>query len=199
MQAGAEFKPFVELLVPDPSSTMYELLDRSVALGFRPLTVADTYAEMDVLSLPESVPNSVRGYYDATRMMWVYGWYYYPFYTWAVFHAATCVEMGLRLRIDAEGRPVTARQPSFQTMLRHAVKHNWLSLNGFSSFRDDRTGQEDAVPDLTALLGHFLQTFRRVRNSHAHPSQFGYVLPGHGYRSVRFAHDVLIQLFPPTI
>lgn len=196
MKGGDEFKALGELLTPDRSSAHFVTPDAESPSGFRLRELADTYAFMADLALPEAIPGTVRGYFDAARMMWVYGWYYYPFYTWSALHAMTCVEMGLRVRYRSESDNPSSRA-SFADMLQKAVKRQWLTIDGFSRFNDIRENRPDlGTPDLAQMLDQYLMSFRRIRNWHAHPDQFSYMIPSHGAATIRFARETLLQLFP---
>lgn len=95
------FKRLADLTQADPRNQLWVVLDPSIPGGTRPITVADEYAEMAYLELPPSVPDDIRQHFAAVRMLWVYGWFYYPFYTWAGFHAAACAESALRRKLGS--------------------------------------------------------------------------------------------------
>ena len=65
----------------------------------------DRYELMSSLALPNNVPEHIRTYYDCTRMLWLYGWFFYPFYGLAGLHAAIAVEMALRHRLAEANIP----------------------------------------------------------------------------------------------
>lgn len=223
MREGEEFKKLEDLWTPDLSSTGFSVFDASQPDGVRSLKIEDSYATIAKLQLPDSVPIGVRGYFDAARMLWVYGWFYYPFYTWASFHAGACAEMGLRKRLsDAPHLPVKnlkkrkatrPRAPTFDEMLKEAVTRGWLHADQFTRVRDRRARQHQLVElmrsssvelpgdqpepeDLTALILRQLDNFRGIRNWQAHPDDFSYMPSGTGFVSLEFTRDLLVQLFP---
>jgi hypothetical protein len=208
MQQGKEFKALEGLLDPDGSSVGFSVEDPSHPQGFRPLSLEDTYGRVALLSLPESVPPEIRGYFDTARTLWVFGWYHYPFYTWAGVHADLCAEMGLRWRLKAELGP----RASLNTMLNTAVEKGWLRAEGFTRMRNrhanrawmrellesigHRMPPDPGSEDLKEVVSSQLVNFRKLRNLHVHADGLSYMPPGTGYVSLEFSRDLLVQLFP---
>ena len=208
MQQGEEFKQLQTLLEPDLSSVGFSVQDSSHPDGFRPLTIDDTYHRAASLLLPSQVPADIRGYFDTARTLWVFGWYNYPFYTWAAIHADICAEMGLKRRLKEELGP----KPTLHAMLTAAVEKGWLHADGFTRMRNrhanrawmsellERIGYPVApaheAEDLKELVTSQLANFRRLRNMWVHADGLSYMPSGTGYVALEFTRDLLVQLFP---
>lgn len=207
MQQGKEFKPLSELIEPDGSSTCYAVRDPSHPEGFRAITLEDTYRSVEVLRLPEDVPPEIRGYFDTARTLWVYGWFHYPFYTWAAVHADFSCEMGLRARLKGDVNP---KMP-LHSMLRLAVEKGLLHANGFTRLRNrhvSRAWMNELLEEIGyrmpstsepenphQVVSTYLNTFRELRNMRVHAEGLSYMPSGSGFVSLEFARDLLTQLF----
>lgn len=215
MVEGEEFKALADLLSPDGSNNGFAVLDPSRPDGLRPVTLADRYGDVARLELPDSVPKEVRGYFDAARMLWTFGWFYFPFYTWATLHAGVCAELGLKHRFANEAPKLSKRRSSFEEMLKEAVKRGWLTADEFTrlKWRKEKTAKwtemlratglpvpepSGAPEDLQEVVLGYLDNFRQLRNGHAHPDGFFYALPGSGLTSLEVTRDLLVQLYPST-
>jgi len=181
------------------------------------ISLADEYGNAESLELPSSVPENVRLYWDAVRMLWLHGWFYYPFYTMATLHASLAVEMAIKERFEVEGIALTKGNSKFARRLDIAVARGWLVPHDFSNIRRrlerereseelfaalgegraERSLEERNAELLTAMKRH-LETLRLIRNDRAHPDGLSNVLPGMSYDEIEYARDLIAQLFPPS-
>lgn len=119
METPVEFiKPKEHFFEPDP---------RSQSLAPPPAT---QYEIVFYFRLHDGVPQSVRSYMNMVVTLWLYGWFYYPFYPLAVFHSATAVEMALQERFPKRGR-------GLRKLLQPAKKAGLLT----DAFKSSRTGE----------------------------------------------------------
>jgi hypothetical protein len=203
MKAGEEWKLLAQLTEADPSSAGFLVLDPSSSSEARRIGPADNYSAASELRLHGGVPPGIRGYFDAALMLWVYGWFYYPFYTWAGFHAGAAAEAALRARFNAPSKKRT-----FASMIDQAVARKWITPERFrrivlqkeeaarlSEISSD-IGEAAARYDWNEHLRPQLAAFRSVRNWHAHPESLNYVTPHMGYDLLEFSSDIISQLFP---
>lgn len=206
------FKPLAELKQADSRNQLWVVLDRSAPGGTRPLTLEDEHAEMACLELPPSVPENVRHDFAAVRMLWTYGWFYYPFYTWAGFHAAICAEGALLQRLGYSERR-DEHSPGLRSLLKEAVSLGLIRDEGFEHaqrLRKARDEDRESYRQIADVTGHaeiledkvrdyvdtLVDTFPHLRNMHAHPRSYFYTLPGGGRLMVELTRDLIAQLYP---
>jgi hypothetical protein len=203
-----------------PSVTAFVTLDPIHPKGIRPTELRDYYEAAADLALPSSVPQDVRDYFDAVRMLWVHGWFYYPFYTLATVHSGLCVEMALRERFRLEGLTFSQRGGALKKMLEEAVHRRWLVPDGFATLRRRKESEnfwaeveadidgEKGPPVLAANeqalrleagMRRLLDGIRQFRNIRAHPRGLSLRLPGMTYTELQFVTDLIAQLFAPAL
>jgi len=192
----------------------FVVLDASTPEGVRPQVLRDDYEAAKELALPDPVPQSVRDYFDGTRMLWLYGWFYYPFYSMAAVHSSLCVELALKVRLRVDSVVLPRKRRKFADMLRFAIEQGWFAPRGFGTIRrridrEDLYAKEEAEvlkspplsakdretqlhEDMVRLLGHI----RTFRNTAAHPEGLTLLLPGMTYAQLEFTRDAIAQLFP---
>jgi len=206
------FKALADLSQSDPRNQLWVVIDQSLPGGTRPITLVDEYSEMAYLELPPSVPDDIGHHFAAVRMLWVYGWFYYPFYTWAGFHAAACAESALHRKLGVK-ETGTRFGPSFKKLLKIAVGRGLLRDEGFEHARRLRAKRDEAremYREIAQVTGHpkrlhphlrryvdtLVETFPYLRNVQAHPRGYSYTLPGHGRLMIELTRDLITQLFP---
>jgi HEPN domain-containing protein len=208
------FKPLDK--ITDPSFTAFATIDPDHPGYLRPTELRDYHADAVALALPESVPESVRDYFDAARMLWTYGWYYYPFFSLAAVHGTLCIELALKERFRREGETLPRRKASLESMLREASQRGWIVPEGFATIRRRKENEEywgrieedleegevvatlDPEEQATRLkdgMHRLLQTIRYFRNMRAHPKGLSLRLPGTSYTELEFVRDLIAQLF----
>src|SRR5262249_14142595 len=92
-------------------------------------TLADTFRRAAALELHVGVPEAVRSCMNAVKTLFVYGWFYYPFYGMIPFQASSVVEMALRLRIPWTSEGEDSR--GLRNLLEQANKLQLLHEDGF--------------------------------------------------------------------
>jgi hypothetical protein len=134
-----EFKDRGELLVADPRSDG-DLTGR--------------HSEMAPLELPDYIPGDIRGYFDITRLLWVYGELAYPFFAWADLHARIAVESALRRRLGMDNA-----RTGLGALLRTAIDRGLLTDEGLAGFHETIDVQleekqlEGEVREISTFLG----------------------------------------------
>ena len=192
---------------------LFSVLDASSPEGIRPHELHDDYELAKDLALPDHVPASLRDYLDGTRMLWLHGWFYYPFYSMAAVHSYLCMELALKERIQRDSILLPRKQRNFAGMLAFAIENNWFYPHGFARIRrqieyesqlltddsDDQTGanQFDGNSEKWhAWMVRLLEGIRLFRNAAAHPDGLKLLLPNLTYAQIEFTRDAIVQLFP---
>jgi len=209
---GWGFKSSSELFKSTADAWMTR--DPSVPGGFRPRTIEDDHAVAAQLALSEHIPEALRDYFDATRMLWVYGAVYYPFFSMAAVHAGLCIELALKERYRAEGIEAESNPPTLAHRLRHAVNAGWLSPDEFTAIRSRRhehkflveamrnSGLQEEIeePDespagRSAALAALIENARELRNLHAHPDFLMLLMPNWALGHLVFTRELIEGLF----
>jgi hypothetical protein len=195
--------------ITSPGTDFFVVLDNSTPEGIRAHALRDDYGLAQELSLPDQVPQSVRDYFDGTRMLWLHGWFYYPFYSMAAVHSYLCMELALKERFRIE----SVSLHSFAGMLDYAIKKNWFAPVGFGRFQrrvehETRYSQMDADDPETSMpasverdaalhaeMVRLLENIRSFRNAAAHPDGLTLWLPNMTYGQIEFTRDAIVQLF----
>lgn len=188
------------------------VVDASVRESIRPPTVEDHHAEMASLELSEHVPETVRSAFAVARMVWLYGWYYWPLHTVAGFHAYLCLDLALAIKsaqVDGHGEP-RGRTPTLEKSLKRAIQEHWISDAGIPQVQrlkarrqhhlesmpeewldDCPSGPEDAQKYCKVLL----EIAPLLRNEFAHPKNYSHGLPGWYLLALEDVHGLISQLF----
>lgn len=215
---GRSFKAVDEITKSDVAG--FVVLDPEAPGFIRPVSLADDYEGALSLALPETVPAIVSTYWDATRMLWLYGWFYCPFYSMATVHANFAVELALKERFRTESIKLSRKNSTLERMLEIAVEREWLVPEQFSNFKRRRqrereweatraaiqevdpdffaspsTPPVDRKAELVGAMKRHLETLRRLRNDRAHPDGLYVVVPGMTYSEIEYARDLIAQLF----
>lgn len=173
------------------------------------ITLATRHHRMQEMNLPKTVPEDVRSAFAVARNVWLYGWFYWPFYTLARFHAATTVELALHLRCKQDRvYEKTGKDQEVATLwwyFQQALDRDWLKDGGFTKWQEwqewdqempDSIGRAEARdPEAQDYTETALEAMRKFRNWDAHPDKYSHQLPGAGLTSLRQARDIIIQLF----
>jgi hypothetical protein len=211
-------KPLDQLTAPDGRHRAFARMDES-APGFRrPLALEDQYSKVAELELADTVPESVRSAFAVARMLWIHGWFYWPFYTLAGFHAYLCLDMALAMKIitvDGITDPGW-RTPSLSNMFDRALRERWIQDEGIAHakrFRDQAREQYDSLPeewrsqmapdpwaDLDQRYCQILgETIPSLRNTMAHPKQYWHGSYGDSRLDLENVHGLIQQLFSDAI
>lgn len=124
MKETAAFRAFKDLMIADPQSKNWGN-DKSYSSGDS--IPENQYIEIAKLNLPDHVPVEVRSYFDAIRMLWLFSWFNYTFYSWVDLHSRICVELALRHRLEkTEKTTKKSPRPTLHNLLSEAKKLNLL-------------------------------------------------------------------------
>ena len=208
-----------ELCEADSRNLFFVVMDPKAKDGTRASVVADRYIEMEALALPPTIPERIANPFVIAQNLWMYGWFHWPFYALAGFHAYRCMETALRFREDAEIRsnrlsPLTkGRHRSFRNLFEIAVRQGWIRDTGFEHFHrlDERREQyEENMRDLgwigaaktaqspTAYSTRLATSVPQLRNIHAHGDAPIALLFGDTRLALELARDLIIQVVLPV-
>ncbi len=211
-------KDLDKLTEPDPRHDVFVVLERpsqegTPELRTRQLTEADQHKNMAALELSDSVPETVRSAFAVTRNLWLYGWFCWPFYTLADFHAILCLDLALAVRIAREeGRTdPPSWTPPLQKMLDRAIRSNWITDEGIAHAKRLREqwkrmreglpeGWFGGAPDPLEESNQrycriLLDTLPKMRDEFAHPKHYWHSVPGSSYLIIENVHGLIQQLF----
>jgi len=195
-------KKIDEITVPDFRSTTWVKLDRASGTAER-ITLEDSYRVAEYFQLHDGVPAEIRSYMDSVRTLFIYGWFYYPFYTFAGFLGTTAVEMALRVRFPKPGRDFRGLKKLF----RQAVKERLVRDENFASREHARTweaailaamregGSAYESPPERPYAEVVEERLRRVRNEFAHPEAQWIMVPGQAISVLVLCAEVINQLW----
>jgi hypothetical protein len=197
-----KMKKVDEITVPDFASTAFAVLNLADGTS-RAITLADFYGHAERIQVNETAPEDVRSYMEAVKTLYVYGWFYYPFYTLAAFLATTAVEMALVTKFQKR------RSPGLARLYRLALKQGMIREENFPSRKHVQAnrallfGEETQLPDTPSperekpyaeRVGDLLTYFRNV---FAHPTGHWIMTPGNALDFLVLAGEVINQLWPP--
>jgi hypothetical protein len=190
-------------------SIVPETRDGIQQLVMRRETVADRYAELAVLELNDSVPEAVHSAFAVTRMLWLFGYYYWPLYTLAESQAILCLNMALATRIareDGIANLQSWRVPDLPLMFKRAIESKWVTDDGIAHakrLRERSIRVEELFgvpPDLREESPQrycriLLEGLTYMRNAFAHPKDYWHGMPGSSFLTIENVHDLIQQLF----
>ncbi len=201
-----QLKKPAEVTEADFRSTAFVKLDRVRGVAER-VTIEDNYRVLvEYVQLHDGVPEEIRSYMEAVRSLFLYGWFYYPFYTLAAFLATTAVEMALRTRFPRQGRDYRGLAKLFK----RAISEGALRDEKFPSrehVRAHRTmvmeairGPEDEPVTLAdrPYVEEVAEKLTRIRNDFAHPRAQWIMAPGQAIDFLVLAAEVINQCWQPT-
>ena len=209
---GWGFKSVDELF--KPSSEHWVTHDPESDAGFRPRKIEDDHAVAAQLGLGEHVSERIRDYFDAMRMLWVYGHLYYPFFSMAAVHAGLCMELALKERLAAAGVQLPRKKQDLDGRLEYAVAVGWLAPSGFTAIRNRKANRDffaevtqnsgmpgevseidDSPEGQRVALLEMLKGARLIRNETAHPDFLTLMFPGMALGQLLFTRELIEQLF----
>ena len=192
---------------------LFAVLDPTSPEGVRPHELRDDYELAKDLALPDHIPPSIRDYLDGTRMLWLHGWFYYPFYSMAATHSYLCLELALKERFQRDSILLPRKHRNFAGMLAFAIESDWFDPRGFSRIRrqieyeiefpveeSDGWNHANQLEDSSeerwhAWMVRLLEGIRSFRNAAAHPDGLTLLLPNLTYAQIEFTRDAIVQLF----
>jgi hypothetical protein len=160
--------------------------------------------------LHDGVPENVRSYFNSVVMLYLYGWLYYPFFTFAGFLSTFTVEMALRHRFPCKKLNKKGRDPRYiRDLLNEAKKNGLLRDEDFPSLKNRRANAKDLNQRLAETQGvqveagteePFADTLitwlPRVRNDFAHPKMHSILPPGPALDPVILTSEIVNALWP---
>jgi hypothetical protein len=213
-----KLKRLDELIKVDPTNEAFAILDGSIPEGHRPLALTDRYSVMAGIEMSEKVPEDIRDAFVVAQNLWLYGWFYWPFYTLASFHAFSCLEMALRRRCKLENirpenwpknRRLEDRSPGLKWLLDKAIEKGWIhddEILHAKRAKENRLEYEalpvekpEAPPDPWEERNQkyckiLSETIPFLRNEMAHPAHYWHAMPN--ALDFELARDLIEQLFP---
>lgn len=196
-------KRFEEVTEPDSRSTAFAVLNLSEGTR-REMALADFYKDAARIQLNDATPEDVRSYMEAVKTLFVYGWFYYPFFTLSAFMATTAVEMALKVRLQK--RP---DDPSgLKALFDQAIREGLLRDEGFPSrvhVQANRAvmfgGREESSETVSVEPGppyaeRVARFMRHFRNVFAHPAGHWILFPGQALHFLVLCGEVINQLWP---
>ncbi|MEW6516816.1 MAG: hypothetical protein AB1439_07935 [candidate division FCPU426 bacterium] len=211
----ATLKPLEELLKSDPIHKAFVLRNRETG-EVRPLGLIDNYEIMKGLELSEKVSEDIQTAFVVVRTLWLYGWFCYPFYTLATFHAFLCLEMALRRKCQLEKYHEPDwpkdedRSPGLARLIKAAIKNNWITdagirhaqairnsppdeLDLIEGYQQMAAGPEPWESDHQHYCKVLAETIPYLRNESAHPKMYFHGIPES--IDIQNTHDIIEQLF----
>jgi hypothetical protein len=196
-------KKIEEITEPDHRSTGFGMIDVSDGIS-RNMTLGDFYKNAERLRVNEGAPEDVRSYMEAVKTLFVYGWFYYPFFTLSAFMATTAVEMALKRRLqtrpdDPSGLKTLFDKAISQGLLRDESfpSREHVQANRAAIFGENAKSSEgfsvEAGPPYAERVAGFMRHFRNV---FAHPSGHWILFPGQALNFLVLAGEVINQLWP---
>jgi hypothetical protein len=194
-----------QFLEADPRTTGFVMVDTTTGV-IRDMTVDDHYAYLQGLDLNPTVPDSVVSYMNIVKNLYVYGWLSYPFFTVCQTHAATAVELALRLRIpNTTGRE---DKRTLRPLLEAAIANRLIRDVGFPGLAEKQAEAKRMQEQFDRATGHatvihstpyvevLLQALPKLRNHFAHPHDSWILSPAMALEPIRVAVEIINQLWP---
>ncbi len=170
----------------------------------RGVTLADLYRDAERIQVNEPTPEDVRSYIEAVKTLFLFGWFYYPFFTLSAFMATTAVEMALKVRLqkrpdDPSGLKAVFDQAIREGLLRdegfpsrERVQASRAGMFGASEESSETACVEPGPPYAERVAGFM----RHFRNVFAHPAGHWILFPGQALDFLVLAGEVIDQLWP---
>ena len=176
------------------------------------------YDDVLTLTLPESVPESLRSAFAVACNLWLYGWFHWPFHTLAASEGYRLMEAALKDRCERDGVfEETGKQrhrSGLEWLFDQALKRSWIVDEGFENYHRYKARadgmlippgtiveQSQRAPidfdDPQSYSRILVKCFQVARNRRSHPRGHFHSTANVGLFEMEFARDVLKQLFPP--
>lgn len=195
-------KSLTEIVQPDCRSTSWVKLNRRQGTS-ESIMLRDYYVIVEYAQLHDGVPQDVRNYMDAVRNLYIYGWFYYPFYTLSAFLGTTSVEMALRARLSKKCKD----RRGLGKLLKQAIGAGLLKDENFPSLRSAYARKAEIAEVIRQITGHAVKVpegpyyeevaaqLIKTRNKFAHPEAQWLMVPGKAIDIFILAADVINQLW----
>lgn len=197
-----ELKKLEEVMEPDFRSTAFVNLDVERKIAKR-VTLENSYELLEYVQLHISVPEDVRSYMEATKTLFVYGWFYYPFYALASFLATTAVEMALRARLPKQGKDYRGLEKLFKEAITKGLLRDeeFQSREHVQASRATimkwfyQSSQDNPPEPEIPYAEEVARRLTKFRNQFAHPHGHWIMVPGQAVDILVIAAEVINQLW----
>lgn len=196
-----ELKHYEHVCEPDP---------RSFSLG---LSLQREHERVAALQLHLGVPETIRSYFNTTCTLYIYGYFYYAFFSLVPFHAAGVAEMALRTIIPwtpaNEKQEQRGDRRTLQGLLDAAVARNLIRDDGFPRLieaqareRELRVALEEAtgrrIPkNTTPFVERLSKSLPPLRNTFAHQHSHTIMTPAMIFPLIEDTAALVNQLWEP--
>jgi hypothetical protein len=199
-----QLKDADELLAPD--KRRLGLLDPDTGES-QPVTIEQHHSTISNISLRECIPEDVRDHFDSARMVYVYGWLYYPLFAVAQFLATVTLEFALRKRLPFEGKNRRDDRRGLASLLKTAFSQGIVKQEKFANWQDivaEQTRWANIRTEITGAEHRFDRAAHRkfligylplLRNNYAHPHIHTIVMPSDAQDTIVVVAEILNQLW----
>ena len=194
-------KELSEVLLPDPRSEMYKILDPETG-KLRTKTIEDHYAIVSKIILHDGVPEKIREHFETTKNILLYSWFVFRFIPVAEFHAATTLEYALKHKTEGKIR-------GLNRLIEHAISEGWVKNKGFNIWqhhermREEEKKMYDELGVLSEKDAKFYdepydyleklkESIPSLRNIYAHGSS---MIHSGGYAKLEICAEFINQLY----
>jgi hypothetical protein len=191
-----ELKPINEIFITDKrNEDIYRI---SSPNNVKYLEFKDYYDQVANYNLNTSVPSNVISYFETIRNLFIYGWYYYLFYTIARGLTFMCIELALKEKFKV-------KNGYLKKLLRRAIKEKIIQVEKLSYFSNIKKIKivEKAPKEITTessamsteeYANFLLDSIPALRNFFAHP--YGQLLPpAAALSSIQISTELINQIF----
>jgi hypothetical protein len=161
-----KLKQLEDLFNPDVRSAAFVRLVPET--GPRQMTMSDQYEIVSSLNLHAGVPDEIRSYFESVKMLCLYAFLYYPFYSVAQCFSAMAVEVALRHRMPKPG----GDRRGLGVLFKQAVKDGIIDENNFD-----------------------LDSLRMIRNEFVHARAHWIVAPAHALTIMHVSIELINALW----
>lgn len=179
---------------------------RSPGLG---VTIEGLRDKLDTLELHGGVPEDVRSAFNSARTLFLYGYFYYPFFSLSLPVVAGVVEMALRARYPFQPtQPGQSDWRGLRVLLKKAADDGLLSEAGFPHLEASRTWWREVADAMEVATGErcfddpppyvekLIDSLPKVRNSFIHTSGHPIGTPPMMLTSMVVSAEIINQLWP---
>jgi hypothetical protein len=197
-----ELKVYEHVCEPDP---------RSFSLG---LSLQREHERVAALQLHLGVPETIRSYFNTTCTLYVYGYFYYAFFSLVPFHAAGVAEMALRTIIPWTPANEKQEQRGDHRTLREligvAVERKLIRDDGFPRLIEAQARERElqaafekatgrSIPtNTTPFVERFARSLPLLRNTFAHQHSHTIMTPAIIFPLLEDSAALVNQLWEPT-
>ncbi len=121
-------------------------------------TLQDHYEKIEIFVLNETVPEEIRGQFNAAKNLLLYSWYVYSFLSAAELQVLSILELALRIRIGDKKLKelVKKNKRGLSAYINYAIEKNWASNDDFRAWH--------RAPMLQAINEHIISKIQEAEN-----------------------------------